>query len=63
MRDVRAGLRQRPAPPTAPTGDKRHLDEVFIKTDGESEHLWRAVDQDEMVLDILARSRRDAAAA
>jgi putative transposase len=34
-------------------GDKWHLDEVFIKINGERKYLWRAVDQDGMVLDIL----------
>ncbi|GGT65414.1 hypothetical protein GCM10010207_75750 [Streptomyces atratus] len=27
-------------------GDKWHLDEVFIKINGEQKYLWRAVDQD-----------------
>jgi len=44
-------------------GNKWHLDEVFIKINGEQKYLWRAVDQDGMVLDILVRNRRDKAAA
>lgn len=44
-------------------GDKWHLDEVFIKINGEQKYLWRAVDQDSNVLDILVQSRRDKAAA
>jgi putative transposase len=44
-------------------GDKWHLDEVFIKINGERQYLWRAVDQDGAVLDILVQSRRDTAAA
>ncbi|MCX5505450.1 IS6 family transposase [Streptomyces sp. NBC_00053] len=44
-------------------GDKWHLDEVFIKINGEWKYLWRAVDQDGMVLDILVGARRDKAAA
>jgi putative transposase len=44
-------------------GDKWHLDEVFIKINGEQKYLWRAVDQDGMVLDILVQKRRDTAAA
>jgi putative transposase len=44
-------------------GDTRHLDEVFIKVNREHEYLWRAVDQDGMVLGILVRNRRDTAAA
>ncbi|KFF96681.1 transposase, partial [Streptomyces scabiei] len=50
--------RRRPRP-----GDKWHLDEVFIKTNGEQKYRWRAVDQDGNVLDILVQSRRDKAAA
>jgi putative transposase len=44
-------------------GDKWHLDEVFIKVSGELKYLWRAVDQDGNVLDILVQNRRDKAAA
>ena len=50
--------RRRPRP-----GDKWHLDEVFIRIQGELHYLWRAVDQDGIVLDILVQSRRDAGAA
>nr|WP_308406971.1 IS6 family transposase [Streptomyces sp. AC555_RSS877] len=50
--------RRRPRP-----GDKWHLDEVFIKINGEQKYLWRAVDQDGNVLDILVQNRRDKAAA
>ncbi|MET8331177.1 IS6 family transposase [Streptomyces sp. NPDC005181] len=44
-------------------GDKWHLDEVFIKINGEQKYLWRAVDADGNVLDILVQNRRDKAAA
>ncbi|MCX4460113.1 IS6 family transposase [Streptomyces sp. NBC_01728] len=54
-----AGLRRRK--PRA--GDKWHLDEVFVKINGERRYLWRAVDQDGNVLDVLVQSRRDAKAA
>ena len=50
--------RRRPRP-----GDKWHLDEVFIKINGKTHYLWRAVDQQGTVLDILVTSRRDAKAA
>src|SRR3978361_1657034 len=40
-------------------GDKWHLDEVFIRIQGELRYLWRAVDQNGVVLDILVQSRRD----
>jgi putative transposase len=35
-------------------GDKWHLDEVFLKINGQQHYLWRAVDQHGNVLDILA---------
>jgi putative transposase len=44
-------------------GDKWHLDEAFIKINGRLQYLWRAVDQDGNVLDILVQNRRDKAAA
>ena len=44
-------------------GDKWHLDEVFLTITGRRHYLWRAVDQDGNVLDILVQSRRDAKAA
>jgi putative transposase len=45
------------------SGDKWHLDEVFIRINGERKYLWRAVDADGTVLDILVQDRRDTAAA
>jgi putative transposase len=44
-------------------GDKWHLDEVVISIAGKKHWLWRAVDQDGFVLDILVQSRRDKKAA
>lgn len=44
-------------------GDKWHLDEVQIKIAGQRHWLWRAVDQDGLVLDVLVQSRRDKRAA
>ena len=40
------------------SGDKWHLGEVVIKIKGEQFYLWRAVDQDGVVLDILMQRRR-----
>jgi len=45
------------------TGDKWHLDEVFLKINGKLTYLWRAVDQHGNVLDILVTSKRDKHAA
>ena len=44
-------------------GDKWHMDEVVITISGVKHWLWRAVDQNGTVLDILVQSRRDARAA
>jgi putative transposase len=44
-------------------GDKWHLDEVVITIAGKKHWLWRAVDQDGFVLDVLVQSRRDKKAA
>ncbi|MDP9478484.1 MAG: IS6 family transposase [Actinomycetota bacterium] len=50
--------RQRPHP-----GEKWHLDEVFLEIRGKTYYLWRVVDQDGNVLDVLVQSRRNKAAA
>jgi len=36
-----------------PPGDKWHLDEIFPTINGARQYLWRAVDQNGEVLDIL----------
>jgi len=50
--------RRRPRP-----GDKWQMDEVFLTIKGERHYLWRAVEQDGNVLDILVQRRRDKRAA
>ena len=50
--------KRRPKP-----GDVWHLDEVFIRINGALQYLWRAVDQNGVVLDILVQSHRNATAA
>lgn len=40
-------------------GDKWHLDEVVLTIKGKHHYLWRAVDQNSQVLDILIQSRRN----
>lgn len=50
--------RSRPRP-----GDKWHLDEVYLTINGKLHYLWRAVDQEGNVLDILVQSRRNRHAA
>ena len=45
------------------TGDKWHLDEVFLNINGVRHYLWRAVDQLGVVIDILVQPKRDRLAA
>jgi transposase-like protein len=40
-----------------------HLDEVYLKIDGRMVYLWRAVDAEGEVLDVLVQSRRNKRAA
>jgi transposase-like protein len=40
-----------------------HLDEVYLKIDGRMVYLWRAVDAEGEVLDVLVQSKRDKHAA
>ena len=53
------GLRRRRPKP----GDKWYVDEVLLKMNGRRAWLWRAVDQEGMVLDILVQERRNRKAA
>jgi putative transposase len=64
VHQVRTDLRRQPAaaapPPARP---KWHLDEVFIRIGKKTFYLWRALDADGMVLDILVQERRNQEAA
>jgi putative transposase len=40
-----------------------HLDEVFVKINGQTHYLWRAVDHEGEVLEVFATKRRDRRAA
>ena len=56
---IAADLRKRrPKPQTT-----WHLDEVYLKIDGRLVYLWRAVDGEGEVLDILVQTKRNKAAA
>ncbi len=44
-------------------GDTWHLDELFVNIQGRRHYLWRAVDQDGDVIDILVQRHRNARAA
>ncbi|NIA72313.1 IS6 family transposase [Pelagibius litoralis] len=50
--------RRRPTP-----SDRWHLDEMFVSVGGRQMYLWRAVDAEGEVLDILVQPRRDKCAA
>src|SRR6202048_2909855 len=52
---IAADLRKRrPKPHTT-----WHLDEVYLKIDGRMAYLWRAVDAEGEVLDVLVQSKRN----
>ena len=44
-------------------GDTWYLDELFVTIQGRQQYLWRAVDEDGDVIDILVQSRRNRRAA
>ena len=44
-------------------GGTWHLDELFVTVQGQRQYLWRAIDQDGDVIDILVQPRRDQLAA
>ena len=44
-------------------GDTWYLDELFVTIRGQRQYLWRAVDEEGDVIDILVQSRRDRRAA
>src|SRR5213082_2918036 len=50
--------RRRPRP-----SDRWHLDEMVVRTAGRRMYLWRAVDHEGEVLDMLVQRRRDKRAA
>ena len=44
-------------------GDTWYLDELFVRMQGRTQYLWRAVDEDEDVIDIFVHPRRNRRAA
>jgi putative transposase len=56
---IALGLRERRPRPNG----KWHLDEMHVRMNGRTYYLWRAVDADGMVLDILVQDRRNREAA
>ena len=56
---IAANLRRRKAPPSP----RWHLDEMVCKIGGERVFLWRAVDDEGEVMDMIVQKRRDTRAA
>lgn len=56
---IAANLRRRRGPPTG----RWHLDEMVVKIGGRRMYLWRAVDDEGEVLDVLVQKRRNKDAA
>jgi transposase-like protein len=56
---IAANLRRRRCPPTG----RWHLDEIYARIGGQKVWLWRAVDDEGEVLDILVQKRRNKHAA
>jgi transposase-like protein len=52
---IAAGLRKRRPKPYSTW----HLDEVYLKIDGRLVYLWRAVDAEGEILDVLVQAKRN----
>jgi putative transposase len=63
MLEIRASLCECAAPLRPRPADKWHPDGLFLTTQRERQYLWRAVDQDGKILDILVQRKRDTKAA
>ena len=61
---IAAEIRRKPVDRMRPQTQWRwHLDEVYVKINGEMHYLWRAVDHEDEVLESFASNTRDKAAA
>jgi putative transposase len=58
-----AGIRKRRIHHRSYSQWRWHLDEVFVRINGETHYLWRAVDHEGEVLEVFATKRRDRKAA
>ncbi|MEQ8369991.1 MAG: IS6 family transposase [Alphaproteobacteria bacterium] len=58
-----AEIRKRPIQHRNYSQWRWHLDEVFVRINGKTHYLWRAVDQEGEVLEVFATKRRDRKAA
>ena len=60
--EIRAGNRATATPLPRPS-NRWHLDEMVVRIAGERMYLWRAVDHEGEILDMLVQRRRDTRAA
>ncbi len=58
-----AEIRKRRIHPQLYSRWRWHLDEVFVRINGVTHYLWRAVDHEGEVLEVFATKRRDRRAA
>ena len=58
-----AEIRKRRVQPRAYSNWRWHLDEMFVKINGETHYLWRAVDHEGKVLESCVTKRRNRKAA
>jgi putative transposase len=58
-----AGIRKRHIQHRSYSNWRWHLDEVFVRINGETHYFWRAVDHEGEVLEVCASKRRDRRAA
>ena len=58
-----AGIRKRRVVHHSYSNWRWHLDEVFVRINGETHYLWRAVDHEGEVLEVFATKRRNRRAA
>ncbi len=58
-----AEIRKRRVPNHSYSNWRWHLDEVFVRINGEMHYLWRAVDHEGEVLEVFVTKRRDRRAA
>jgi len=56
---VREIRKKRLQPPQNHSNWRWHLDEVFVKINGETHYLWRAVDHEGEFLEVYVSKRRD----
>ena len=61
--EVRSGIARRLRQRRPRPSNRWHLDEMVVRIAGERMYLWRAVDHEGEVLDMLVQRRRDKRAA